>query len=493
MGFCGVGHGQSVLFVGGQYGKAFKVLRESAIDESLIDLNNGAQFEPNENLRLNSVYRPFAASIGMLDFEAVDIKTGKVRSWHCTAAIISPDYIMTNNHCLPQDGLKERDNSIYRIRSAHLRLGFENIEQLGERFSVDPIPVETDKNLDYSIARVQGNPAKKYGSIPLTIRNPKRGERLFIIHHPDGMPKQISKNCGFKGIYDNTLMHYCDTLGGSSGSPIFSDEDFSLVGLHYAGVPGDREYDRYNSSKPMTNILKHSKLLSALANASEKKRSKQKQFTIPDGDFSIMDMPLYKDMLKKIDTRKTSKQDIDQDKPNNFKRKKASIPKDKTQYFLKRSKTAPEWFIYGTKKEPTMDDFLREENWLVVEKSQWELLKEDKVFYNRNRNIFQKAKPHDLNPNIYTLTYERPRLSAYITCNKRGKKPAFLISGIYGAFLDSEAVSKSEFSYHPYFSISQMGNDLVITPLENGPSFRLNNFLSLACNKFHHFKFEPLE
>ena len=58
------------------------------------------------------------------------------------------------------------------------------------------------------------------------------------------------------------IMHYCDTLGGSSGSPVFSDNDMALIGLHFAGIE-----KKVNFAKRMTVILQSSRVLNGLAGA----------------------------------------------------------------------------------------------------------------------------------------------------------------------------------------------------------------------------------
>ena len=74
-----------------------------------------------------------------------------------------------------------------------------------------------------------------------TGTEPVAGAPVFIIQHPAGEPKQISKiNCaaGTVPVDGRTsasdFTHTCDTVGGSSGSPVFN-ETGDLVGLHHYG------------------------------------------------------------------------------------------------------------------------------------------------------------------------------------------------------------------------------------------------------------------
>ena len=63
------------------------------------------------------------------------------------------------------------------------------------------------------------------------------GDHVTVIEHPDADYKQIAlreNQVIGRGKGGVTLYYSADTLHGSSGSPVFSDE-FMLVALHHAG------------------------------------------------------------------------------------------------------------------------------------------------------------------------------------------------------------------------------------------------------------------
>lgn len=69
---------------------------------------------------------------------------------------------------------------------------------------------------------------------------PNVGDKVYMIHHPKGWPKKISRKedgskCRIIDTTSNTFKTDCDSIGGSSGSPVFRDSDDKLIGLHYAG------------------------------------------------------------------------------------------------------------------------------------------------------------------------------------------------------------------------------------------------------------------
>ena len=76
---------------------------------------------------------------------------------------------------------------------------------------------------------------EKYGSLALSKDVPSDGEAMYIIHHPEGRPKQITwKNCKIISVWRNSgiVGHRCDALPGSSGAPIISQTRGTVVAIH---------------------------------------------------------------------------------------------------------------------------------------------------------------------------------------------------------------------------------------------------------------------
>ena len=197
-------------------------------------LRSNPNFEPlgsyNPNDRLRQLSRP----IGRLD-----ILYGEFASF-CTAWIISAEYIMTNNHCIPGEG---------DVVEASLLMGYySQMDGAGtQRFAVEVQPVETDAALDYSVLRVLGNPAAQWGRVTIVAEDPAPAAALLLIGHPEGRPKMVTRG-GCRAASPNPsqgdqILHKCDTLGGSSGSPLFRDRDGAAIGLHHAGTSNPQELE----------------------------------------------------------------------------------------------------------------------------------------------------------------------------------------------------------------------------------------------------------
>ena len=145
--------------------------------------------------------------------------------------ITSRHFIMTNNHVLPDADTAavsiaefdyDEDSTVYTIR-----------------FSPETFFL-TSRELDFTI--VACNPSDLPGDINaislLAGRNSvTRGERVNIVQHPKGRPKEVSLHDNkVSYIYDIVIRYTADTEGGSSGSPVFNN-NWDLVALHHAGWP----------------------------------------------------------------------------------------------------------------------------------------------------------------------------------------------------------------------------------------------------------------
>lgn len=254
-----------------QWGRADLTLTLPFGDREFLSTFNAVpNFEPIADFTTTNRYRQLANAVGRLDimFRSSGSDSGQpgnnsLRMTTCTATLIAEDYLISNYHCIP--GRLDRT-----VVKATIRFGYLSTDDRGRRYDVDVEPVEANEGLDYTILRVDGQPSRRFGHIPLQVRDPAPREELFILHHPEGQPQRLTrKNCRLSdspaSVSAEQIRHRCDTSGGSSGSLIFSDNNdgstFHVVGLHYAGFRGVAGPSSSNVAKPLTTIVGQSQFL----------------------------------------------------------------------------------------------------------------------------------------------------------------------------------------------------------------------------------------
>lgn len=84
--------------------------------------------------------------------------------------------------------------------------------------------------LDYAVLELAEDP----GAAPLAVSNevPKEDTPVNIIQHPGGAPKRLGiRNNLLRTVTDEKVEYFTDTLEGSSGAPVLTD-DWKVVAVH---------------------------------------------------------------------------------------------------------------------------------------------------------------------------------------------------------------------------------------------------------------------
>ncbi|KAG7395197.1 hypothetical protein PHYBOEH_004132 [Phytophthora boehmeriae] len=168
-------------------------------------------------------------------------------SFFCTGWLIgSEGHVLTNHHCINKQS--HATNTEFEFMAEGSRCGVSCDSPRGCRGKVRATSsklIHADQALDYALVKLPVNLSGQYGYLRLRSKGAKKSERIYVPQHPAGWGKRIAiktdsgwgtvtaLNMG--GCAKDQVAYYLDTQGGSSGSPLLSYSDNTVVALHHCG------------------------------------------------------------------------------------------------------------------------------------------------------------------------------------------------------------------------------------------------------------------
>ncbi len=165
----------------------------------------------------------------------------------CTGWRVGPDNRMfTNNHCFSdQSTLTNTEVWFNYQRSSCGGSALAAVTKV-----TGGTLLKTDATLDYSLFTINSFASvASFGYLGLEVRDPALNETIYIAQHGGGNPKQLALtsdqdgggNCKINNANANgngtgtDVAYYCDTEGGSSGSPVIAGASNKTLALHHFG------------------------------------------------------------------------------------------------------------------------------------------------------------------------------------------------------------------------------------------------------------------
>lgn len=164
----------------------------------------------------------------------------------CTGFLISEDVLMTNEHCIPSAS-----------DAVGVTASFRHLKGVGES-SWETYDCSTflmnNVEHDFALLKCSGSPGSKFGFVTIDSSEKSADQSIYIVQQ--NCDYYLDRGCDWTKKYStgsitevsDEYTHNADTLGGSSGSPMFDSSTHKVVGLHHAGYGNNgmgRGYENY--------------------------------------------------------------------------------------------------------------------------------------------------------------------------------------------------------------------------------------------------------
>lgn len=156
------------------------------------------------------------------------------------------NHMFTNNHCMSTSSAVSGSESWFNYQRTSC--GGSNMAT-ATKVSGNSL-LATDYDLDYTLYTVNSFASVEgFGNLGLDVRVPTLNEEIYIPQHGSGNPKELAiesdRNSGNVCRIDDAVAdgraantdtgYFCDTIGGSSGSPVLARASHRVIALHHFG------------------------------------------------------------------------------------------------------------------------------------------------------------------------------------------------------------------------------------------------------------------
>jgi len=175
----------------------------------------------------------------------------------CSGSLIGEDMVMTAGHCV---------TSAEQCAQTKIVFGF-GIRQAGgntpasvpvsEVYSCKSVitqVLDEETKADYAVIRLDRK-VTNHKPLALETGAADKSQKVFVIGHPSGLATKVAANGKVRDDSDpNYYVTNLDTYGGNSGSPVFSQSTYKIVGIL---VRGGTDYVLKANSNPqcITNYV----------------------------------------------------------------------------------------------------------------------------------------------------------------------------------------------------------------------------------------------
>jgi Trypsin-like peptidase domain/Effector-associated domain 1 len=164
-------------------------------------------------------------------------------SYHGNGLLVADGWILTNHHVLYdwRDGASPAQS--IQIRFGY-EVGLDRLERPCDIYRGVPASIAGDRGDDWAAVKIDGPIGADYPILKLSPSRPAAaGDRVYVVQHPYGGPKQLGLHDNDVTFVDDRVVHSRTEIAGSSGAPIFN-EGWEVVALHHRWEETGRVLDR---------------------------------------------------------------------------------------------------------------------------------------------------------------------------------------------------------------------------------------------------------
>lgn len=170
--------------------------------------------------------------------------------WLCTGWRASDqNRVFTNEHCVTD----QTEVSATEVRFNYQRLACGSGATATTTVVTGDTFLTDNYNYDFALFTVNNfESIASFGYLDIDPRTPVLDEEIYIPQHGNGNPKEFGiesdMNTGYVCRIDDAIAngrstnsdtgYYCDTIGGSSGSPVLARSNHQVIAIHHFGISG---------------------------------------------------------------------------------------------------------------------------------------------------------------------------------------------------------------------------------------------------------------
>ncbi|MCA9604944.1 MAG: trypsin-like peptidase domain-containing protein, partial [Myxococcales bacterium] len=151
--------------------------------------------------------------------------------------LVAPDVVVTAGHCVDEAQVPLADVRLlfgfeWENGGARMRWSEEEVHRIADVQYV----VDEASGADWGVVRL-ARPVVGIAPLTVTTRAMKKGDAVYVIGHPVGLPKKIARQAWVTRDHAASWFETnLDTFGGNSGSPVFHASSHEVCGILVRGA-----------------------------------------------------------------------------------------------------------------------------------------------------------------------------------------------------------------------------------------------------------------